>query len=76
MILFTWDNIDGTELMNEIISLLIIFVTVEACERRFSILKLIKTCLRTTMTNKRLNNLAILSIKNEIASNINTIENI
>ncbi|XP_067118864.1 52 kDa repressor of the inhibitor of the protein kinase-like [Centruroides vittatus] len=106
-------DINGTELMNEIISfknlisgnvnspleilnfikindlytimpnlwttlkiLLTIPVTVAACERSFSKLKLIKTYLRSTMTNERLNSLAILSIEKEVEKNINMTENI
>ena len=48
--------------------LLTIPVTVASGERSFSKLKLIKTYLRSTMSQERLNGLAILSIENEVAS--------
>ena len=50
-------------------------VTVASGERRFSILKLIKTYLRSTISQERLNNLAMLSIENYIAKTID-LENI
>ncbi|XP_060845912.1 uncharacterized protein LOC132925540 [Rhopalosiphum padi] len=46
-------------------------VTVASGERSFSKLKLIKTYLRSTMTQERLSNLAILSIENKITQTIN-----
>jgi hypothetical protein len=46
--------------------LLTIPVTVASAERSFSKLKLIKTYLRSTMLQERLNGLAILSIKKEM----------
>nr|CAH7750126.1 unnamed protein product [Callosobruchus chinensis] len=45
-------------------------VSVASCERSFSKLKLIKTYLRSTMSQARLSNLAILSIENSIAQEI------
>lgn len=42
-----------------------------SCERSFSKLKLIKTYLRSTMTEKRLNNLALVSIENYIVFKLN-----
>jgi len=45
-------------------------VSVAACERSFSKLKLIKTCLRYTMSHSRLSNPAILSIERELAESI------
>ncbi|XP_058185930.1 uncharacterized protein LOC131303155 [Rhododendron vialii] len=45
--------------------LLTIPVTVASAERSFSKLKLIKTYLRTTMSQERLNGLAMISIENE-----------
>lgn len=46
-------------------------VTVASGERSFSKLKLIKNYLRSSMNQDRLNNLAILSIENDIARKIN-----
>ena len=43
--------------------LLTVSVSVASCERSFSKLKLIKTYLRSTMTQERPTNLAILSIE-------------
>ncbi|XP_025190784.1 uncharacterized protein LOC112591242 [Melanaphis sacchari] len=45
-------------------------VTVASGERSFSKLKLIKTYLRSTMSQERLTNSAILSIENKITKNI------
>lgn len=45
-------------------------VTVASSERSFSKLKLIKTYIRSTMTQQRLTDLAILSIENEIAAEL------
>ncbi|XP_075475740.1 uncharacterized protein LOC142510766 [Primulina tabacum] len=45
--------------------LLIIPVTVASAERSFSKLKLLKSCLRSTMTQTRLNALAMISIESE-----------
>ena len=50
--------------------LLTIPVTVASAERSFSKLKLLKSYLRTTMTQDRLNGLAILSIENDMLENI------
>ena len=49
-------------------------ITVASGERSFSKLKLIKTYLRSTMTEERLSNLAIISIENGISSNLNVDE--
>ena len=46
--------------------LLTILVTVASTERSFSKLKIIKSYLRSTMSQERLSELAILSIENEI----------
>lgn len=50
--------------------LLTIPVTVASAERSFSKLKLIKTYLRSTMTQDRLVRLALISIENDIASSL------
>lgn len=50
--------------------LLTIPITVASAERSFSKLKLIKSYLRTSMTQERLTSLAILSIEEDIASNL------
>ena len=50
--------------------LLTMYVSVATCERSFSKLKLIKTYLRSTMTQSRISNLAILSIERELANSI------
>jgi hypothetical protein len=50
--------------------LLTIPVTVASAERSFSKLKLIKTYLRSTMTQERLVDLALISIENDIASSL------
>ncbi|KAK9920977.1 hypothetical protein M0R45_029511 [Rubus argutus] len=51
--------------------LLTIPVTVASAERSFSKLKLLKSYLRTTMTQDRLNGLAILSIERDMLGNVN-----
>lgn len=51
--------------------LLTIPITVASAERSFSKLKLIKSYLRTSMTQDRLNGLAILSIEKHMLKNIN-----
>ena len=45
-------------------------VTVATCERSFSKLKLIKNYMRSKMGQERLSSLAIISIENEVANNI------
>jgi hypothetical protein len=45
-------------------------VTTASCERSLSKLKLIKTYLRSTMTEERLKNLALISIENDIVSRL------
>ena len=47
-------------------------VTTASCERCFSKLKIIKNYLRSTMAQERLKNLAILSIENELAKQLDT----
>ncbi|KAL4555005.1 hypothetical protein LXL04_037615 [Taraxacum kok-saghyz] len=51
--------------------LLTIPVTVASAERSFSKLKLLKSYLRSTMTQERLSGLATISIENEILESIN-----
>ncbi|KAL4136302.1 hypothetical protein QTP88_007850 [Uroleucon formosanum] len=46
-------------------------VTSASCERSFSKLKIIKSYLRSTTKQRRLNNLSIISIEHEIAKTIN-----
>ena len=50
--------------------LLIIPVTVASTKRNFSKLKLIKSYLRSTMSQERLNGLVILSIENEMLAEL------
>ncbi|PRQ18417.1 putative HAT dimerization domain-containing protein [Rosa chinensis] len=50
--------------------LLTIPVTVASAERSFSKLKLLKSYLRTTMTQDRLNGLAILTIERNMLANV------
>ena len=50
--------------------LLTISVTVASVERRFSKLKLIKSYIRSTMSQERLNGLAILSIEKHMPEQI------
>ena len=50
--------------------LLTIPVTVASAERSFSKLKLIKSYLRSTMSQERLNGLAILSIEKELVEKL------
>ena len=45
-------------------------VSVAGCERSFSKMKLIMTYLRSTMTESRLTNLAILSIERETVEQV------
>jgi hypothetical protein len=49
---------------------LTIHVTVASAERSFSKLKLIKSYLRSTMSNERLNGLTILSIEEKMLENL------
>ena len=48
-----------------------ISVTSAKCERTFSTLKRVKTYLRSTMTEERLANLAVLSIERDITNALN-----
>jgi hypothetical protein len=47
-----------------------LYVSVASCERSFSILKLIKNYLRSTMGQSRLSGLALLSIESETVKDI------
>lgn len=58
------------DVVTAIVLFLTIPVTVATAERSFSKLKLIKSYLRSTMTQDRLSNLAFLSIENEEAQKI------
>jgi len=49
--------------------LLTVLVTVASAERSFSKLKLLKNCLRSTMSQERLNGLAMCSIEKDILDN-------
>ena len=51
--------------------LLTISVSVASCERSVSKLKLIKTYLRSTMSQERLSNLAILSVEKDTFESVN-----
>lgn len=46
-------------------------VSTASCERSFSMLKLIKTALRSTMTDERSNNLRVLSVESRRTTAIN-----
>ena len=50
--------------------LLTIPVTVASAERSFSKLKLLKSYLRSSMSQERLNGLALMAIENELLENI------
>jgi hypothetical protein len=56
--------------------LLTIPVTVAACEHSFSKLEVIKTYLRSSISNERLNSLVLLSIKNATAQKVDILESI
>ena len=51
--------------------LLTIPVTVASAERSFSKIKLLKSYLRSTMTQERLNGLAIIALENDVLEKIN-----
>ena len=53
------------------IALALLAVSSASCERSFSVLKLIKTALRSTMTDERLSNLGVLSVESRRAKAIN-----
>ena len=51
--------------------MLTILVTVASAERSFSKLKLVKSYLRTTMSQERLNGLAMIAIENDMVEKVN-----
>ena len=67
-----WDFIESLPNLTVALKLFMtICVSVASCERSFSKLNLIKNYLRSTMSNRRLNNLTILNIEHEARQNIN-----
>jgi len=58
------------EVVNGLLLFLTIPVTVASAERSFSKLKLIKTYLRSSMSNERLSSMAILSIEDKAAADL------
>jgi len=64
---------DMNETFREVLTLLKILITIpmtsSEAERCFSTLKRIKTCLRSTMGEERLNALTMINIENEMISN-------
>ncbi|XP_050896232.1 uncharacterized protein LOC127102966 [Lathyrus oleraceus] len=63
-------DIDGKELCVELRLLRDISAVVSSAERSFSKLKLLKSSLRSTMLQERLNGLALIAIKNDFLENI------
>ncbi|XP_074271852.1 uncharacterized protein LOC141595785 [Silene latifolia] len=59
-------DINGNDLYMELKVMLTIPVTVASAERSFSKLKLLKSYLRTTMSQERLNGLALIAIENDM----------
>ena len=55
----------------ELATACVLFVTVASAERSFSKLKLIKTYLRSSISQERLDGLALLAIENEGAKQLN-----
>ena len=67
-----WDFLESLPTLSLSLKLfLTLCVSVASCERSFSKLKLIKNYLRSTMSQARLSGLAILSVENELAKNLN-----
>ena len=62
------------QVLNELFRLYKITVTItvitDACERRFSTLKLVNTHLRSSMVDNRLNNLSVISIESECTKSL------
>jgi hypothetical protein len=50
--------------------LMTLSISVASCERSFSKVKLIKSCVRSTVSQDKFTNLTILSFENEVASSI------
>ena len=74
---FIYDHGFNTAVPNIAIALriaLIIPITVASGERSFSKLKLIKNYLRTTMTQERLNSLAMISIERDIVQTLDYLQ--
>lgn len=70
---FIYENKLNTAVTNFAVALRIVLtipVTVASGERSFSKLKLIKNYLRTSMTQERLNHLALLSIEHDVAQSL------
>lgn len=70
---YLYENSLYDALPNFVIALRILLtvpVTIASAERSFSKLKLIKTYLRSTMTNSRLSSLALISIENDLTSSL------
>ena len=77
----TLENNDASDVISSLIALkdafpellrisMTIAINTAHCERSFSTLKRIRTYLRSTMSEQRLNDLAILSIERELSSSI------
>ena len=67
-----WDFLESLPTLSLSLKLfLTLCLSVVSCERSFSKLKLIKNYLRSTMSQARLSGLAILSVENELAKNLN-----
>lgn len=58
-----WGNGDIDSLLQIISRLLVVAVTTADCERGFSVLKLTKTALRNSLSEKNLNNAMLINIQ-------------
>nr|GEY54674.1 zinc finger MYM-type protein 1 [Tanacetum cinerariifolium] len=63
-------DVDAKDLFVELRVLLTIPVTVASAERSFSKLKLLKSYLRSTMSQERLNGLALIAIENRLLEGV------
>ncbi|GJV22738.1 zinc finger MYM-type protein 1-like protein [Tanacetum coccineum] len=63
-------DVDAKDLFVELRVLLTIPVTVASAERSFSKLKLLKSYLRSTMSQERLNGLALIAIENRLLESV------